>query len=342
MKSKWFEKDGFRDDVVISTRVRLARNVEGFAFPRHLTEDDAKKLAQKVSAVLNETGYGFEETDIAPLNDLQKNFLLEEYTISKNLFEGLSARKVFTGNDGHVSIMFGEEDHLRLQCIYAGFEPDKAYDLINKVDNLIGEKLPFAFSEKYGYLTTCPTNVGTGMRVSFMLHLPALSMTGHIDELFATIGKLGIAVRGVYGEGSKSTGHIYQISNQVTLGLSENEIIEKLTEVVNRIIAQEKELRNRISKENGIAFTDKIMRSYGTLKYASVVSTNELLELLSNVRLGVSMGMIENVKLSDITNIMINARPAHIMTGVENAMTAFDRDVKRARLVKDILSKKEE
>ncbi len=337
MAVKWFEKEGFRDDVVISTRVRLARNVEGFAFPRRMSEADSKSLAEKVSAVLKETGYGFEETDIASLSEIQKNFLLEEYTISKNLFDGQLSRKVFTGNDGHVSIMLNEEDHLRLQCIYAGFEPDKAYDLINKVDNLISGKLSYAFSEKYGYLTTCPTNVGTGMRVSFMLHLPALSMTGHIDELFAAIGKLGIAVRGVYGEGSKSTGHIYQISNQVTLGLAEEEIIEKLTEVVNRIITQEKELRNKISKENGIAFADKIMRSYGVLKYASVMSTSELLELLSKVRLGISMGMIEGVKLSDITNIMISSRPAHIMSGEENVLSAFERDVKRAKLIKEIL-----
>lgn len=341
MAGKWFEKEGFRDDVVISTRVRLARNVEGFSFPRKMSVEESEKLSEKVSSALSETGYGFEETDIASLSELKKNFLLEEYTISKNLFEGRLKRKVFTGNDGHVSIMLNEEDHLRLQCIYAGFEPDKAYDLINKVDNLIGEKLSYAFSEKYGYLTTCPTNVGTGMRVSFMLHLPALSMTGHVDELFAAIGKLGIAVRGVYGEGSKSTGHIYQISNQVTLGLAENEIIEKMTEVVNRIISQEKDLRNNISKENGIAFADKIMRSYGILKYASVMSTNELLELLSKVRLGVSMGMIEGVKLSDITNIMILSRPAHIMSGEENAIPAFERDVKRAKLIKDILKKEE-
>ena len=170
-----------------------------------------------------------------------------------------------------------------------------------------------------------------------MLHLPALAMAGHIDELFTAVGKLGIAVRGVYGEGSKSTGHIYQISNQVTLGLSEGEIIEKLTEVVNRIITQEKELRNKILKENGIAFTDKIMRSYGVLKYASVMSTAELLELLSKVRLGVSMGMIEGVKLSDITNIMIKSRPAHIMNDQKKTMPAFERDVKRAKLIKEIL-----
>lgn len=337
MAVKWFEKEGFRDDVVISTRVRLARNVEGFSFPRLMSKEDSETLSDKVSTVLNQTGYGFDETDIASLSEIQKNFFLEEYTISKNMFDGRLKRKVFTGNDGHVSIMLNEEDHLRLQCIYAGFEPDKAYDLINKVDNLIGEKLSYAFSEKYGYLTTCPTNVGTGMRVSFMLHLPALSMTGHIDELFTAIGKLGVAVRGVYGEGSKSTGHIYQISNQVTLGFSEEEIIEKLTVVVNRIITQEKELRNRISKENGISFTDKIMRSYGVLKYASVMSTNELLELLSKVRLGVSMSMIEGVRLSDITNIMIKSRPAHIMIGEENVMSAFERDVKRAKLIKEIL-----
>ena len=337
MAVKWFEKDGFRDDVVISTRVRLARNIEGFAFPRHLSYEESEKLSQKVAEVLRETGYGFEETDISEISDLEKNYLLEEYTISKSLLDPRLKRKVFTGNDGHVSIMLNEEDHLRLQCIYAGFEPDKAYDLINKVDNLIGEKLSYAFSEKYGYLTTCPTNVGTGMRVSFMLHLPALAMAGHIDELFTAVGKLGIAVRGVYGEGSKSTGHIYQISNQVTLGLSEGEIIEKLTEVVNRIITQEKELRNKILKENGIAFTDKIMRSYGVLKYASVMSTAELLELLSKVRLGVSMGMIEGVKLSDITNIMIKSRPAHIMNDQKKTMPAFERDVKRAKLIKEIL-----
>ncbi len=337
MALKWYEQEGFRDDVVISTRVRLARNVNGYPFPAKLTKEKSKELTDEISKVLVQSNYGFEEIDIEALDDIKKNYLIEEYTISRNMLDGKISCKVFTGADGHVSIMANEEDHLRLQCIYSGFEPDKAYDLINKVDNLIGEKLPFAFSEKYGYLTACPTNVGTGMRVSFMVHLPALAMTGHLDDVFAAMGKLGVAVRGVYGEGSKSTGHIYQISNQVTLGLSEQEIIDKLTEVVNQVIAKEKDLRNRVSKENGTAFTDKIMRSYGILKYAELLSSSELLELLSNVRLGVSLGMIDGVKLSQITDIMIKSRPAHIISDEGKVISATERDIKRAKTVKTLL-----
>ena len=223
--AKWFNDEGKNSDIVLSTRIRLARNLKGIAYPGKMTADDAKKVIELVEVALDEMNYTFTKYDMLKLSANEKEKLVEERYISPNLASSKLPACAYISEDENVSIMVNEEDHIRIQCIYAGFEEQKAYDLINKIDSYLSEKLDYAVHEKYGHLTSCLTNVGTGMRISYMLHLPAIVMFKAADEIFGTISKLGLAVRGMYGEGTKSSGFLFQVSNQVTLGKAESEII---------------------------------------------------------------------------------------------------------------------
>lgn len=338
--AKWYLDSGFQDDVVLSTRVRLARNIKGIPFPNRMSADDAEKVISMVSDALSKLNYKFNLIRLSGLTDIERQRLMEEHFISPQMLKDPEHKAVFLSEDESVAIMINEEDHIRMQCIYAGLEGSKAYDLISKIDDFLGETLQYAFHKKYGHLTACPTNVGTGMRMSFMLHLPALCMAHMADNLFAAVGKLGVTVRGMYGEGTKSSGYIFQISNQKTLGKSESELSQNLIDVVNQIITKERELRRRIAKDKGMTLEDNIMRSYGIIRYARKISTDELTGLLSNVRFGVSLGIIDDIEINKLNEIMVITRPAHIMeTGTEDG---FTRDVKRAEVIKTVLSSKEE
>lgn len=338
--AKWYLDSGFQDDVVLSTRVRLARNIKGIPFPNRMSADDAEKVISMVSDTLSKLNYKFNLIRLSGLTDIERQRLMEEHFISPQMLKDPEHKAVFLSEDESVAIMINEEDHIRMQCIYAGLEGSKAYDLISKIDDFLGETLQYAFHKKYGHLTACPTNVGTGMRMSFMLHLPALCMAHMADNLFAAVGKLGVTVRGMYGEGTKSSGYIFQISNQKTLGKSESELSQNLIDVVNQIITKERELRRRIAKDKGMTLEDNIMRSYGIIRYARKISTDELTGLLSNVRFGVSLGIIDDIEINKLNEIMVITRPAHIMeTGTEDG---FTRDVKRAEVIKTVLSSKEE
>ncbi|MBQ6999165.1 MAG: protein arginine kinase [Clostridia bacterium] len=338
--AKWYCGEGFQDDIVLSTRVRLARNLKGIPFPNCMSDEDAQKVISTVEDALSKLNYKFRLIRLSDITDVERQRLMEEHFISPQMLKEPAKKAVFLSEDEAVAIMINEEDHIRLQCIYAGEESEKAYNLISKIDDFLGETVQYAFHRKYGHLTACPTNVGTGMRLSFMLHLPALCMARMADNLFAAVGKLGVTVRGMYGEGTKSSGYVFQISNQTTLGKSETELAQNVTDVVNQIIAKEREVRRRIAKDKGVSLEDKIMRSYGIMKYAKKISTEELTGLLSNVRFGASLGIIENVSASTLNEIMVVTRPAHIMeTGTE---TGEERDVKRAEVIKTLLNKKEE
>lgn len=338
--SKWYKDSGFQDDIVLSTRVRLARNLKGIPFPNIMTHQDAEKVIESVSSALSRLNYKFNMIRLSEISANEQQKLLEEHLISPQMLKHTEDKAVFISEDGFMSILVNEEDHIRLQCIFAGAESAKACELISNIDDYLGKNLEYAFHGKYGHLTACPTNVGTGMRLSFMVHLPALCMTRLADNLFATVGKIGVTVRGMHGEGTKSSGNIFQISNQVTLGKSEKELADNITNVVNEIIAKERELRRRIIQDKGIAIEDKIMRSYGVMRYAKRISTEELTGLLSNVRFGVSLGIINDVNVKSLNEIMVTTRPAHIVE--KGVTTAFERDVKRAEMIKEILSEKEE
>lgn len=334
--AKWYLDEGFQSDIVLSTRVRLARNIAGIPFPNRMSDADGARVISMVDDALKKLNYRFTLIRMDDIGDLERQRLMEEHVISPDMLKNTKNKAVFVSADDSVSILVNEEDHLRLQSMFSGLEAQKAYDLLEKIDDFLGKELPYAFHEKYGYLTACPTNVGTGMRLSFMLHLPALCSAHLADSLFSTIGKLGITVRGLYGEGTKSQGNVFQVSNQVTLGRSEAEIIDGVTEVINQIIAQERELRGRMMKENGAAIEDQISRSLGTLRYARILSSAELNDLLSNVRMGVSIGFIRDVTIRDLNTLMVESRPGHVMGG--HAMTSFERDVKRAELVRNHLA----
>ncbi len=333
--AEWYHEGGFQDDIVLSTRVRLARNLKGIPFPDRMTAEEAEKVISVVTEALERLNYRFNLVRLSEISDIERQRLLEGHFISPQMLKNPQHKAVFISEDKASSIMINEEDHIRLQCIYAGLESEKAYELISRVDDFLGETIEYAFHRKYGYLTACPTNVGTGMRMSFMLHLPALCMARVADNLFSAVGKLGVTVRGMYGEGTKAGGYVFQISNQVTLGKTEAELAQNITDVTNQIISKERELRRKISNEKGIILEDKIMRSYGLIRYAKKISTEELNGLLSNVRFGASLGIIENVSAKMLNEIMVETRPAHIMeTGAE---TSLERDIRRAEVIKEIL-----
>ena len=335
--AKWYCDRGFQDDVVLSTRVRLARNLKGIPFPNKMSGDDGEKVIKTVADALSNLNYKFNLIRLNGISEIERQKLLEEHLISPQMLKNPEHKAVFISDDEAVAIMINEEDHIRFQSIYAGFEGDKAYELISKIDDFLGNSIEYAFHRKYGHLTACPTNVGTGMRISFMLHLPALCMARVADNLFAAVGKLGVTVRGMYGEGTKSSGYIFQISNQTTLGKTEAELSQNLTDVVNQIITKERELRRRILQDKGIAIEDKIMRSLGLMTYARKISTEELTGLISNVRFGVSLGIIDNVDINKLNEIMVVTRPAHITEF--GATNSYERDVKRAEVINRILHK---
>jgi len=336
--AKWYNDSTSQNDIVLSTRIRLARNLKGIPFPGKMTKDDAEKVISLVETALDEMNYTFIKYDMQVLSAIEKQRLVEERYISPNLASSKLPSCAYISEDNNVSIMVNEEDHLRIQCIYGGFEDEKAYDLITKIDGYLSEKLDYAVHEKYGHLTSCLTNVGTGMRISYMLHLPAIVSCKVSDSIFSAIGKLGATVRGVYGEGTKSTGFIFQISNQITLGRDENEIKSALTETVEGVIAKEKELRQEIQKQKGLVLEDKIMRSLGTLTSARIMQTSEMVALLSDVRLGISLGIIEGVDVTAVNSLMVTASRAHL-SDPDNPPSDFERDIERAKLIRNTLKK---
>ncbi|MBQ8588610.1 MAG: protein arginine kinase [Clostridia bacterium] len=328
--AKWYEDSGFQSDIVLSTRVRLARNISGIPFPAKMTMEDAKRVIDMTDSALSDINLGFSRTDISSIGTSEAQKLVEKRYISPNLAASKKPAAVFVSGDESLSIMVGEEDHLRMQAIFAGFECKKAYDIISGLDTFLADRLSYAVHRKYGYLTSCLTNAGTGMRISCMMHLPAICKSQLADSLFAALGKLGVTVRGMYGEGSKASGYLFQISNQTTLGISEKEIADRVSDVVNQLIAKERELRQKLHNPDDPVLEDKIMRSYGILKSARILSTKELLELSSYVRFGISLGLISDIEPRVISTLMVETGPAHLSEMADPR----ERDIKRAQIVR--------
>ncbi|MDD6762477.1 MAG: protein arginine kinase [Clostridiales bacterium] len=330
----WY--NDLNDGIVISTRVRLARNLDKTPFPAALNDSKKAEVTKKLNASVFESNStlakDFESINLDKLNRTEKISLLEEHLISPQMVDG-SGHSVLVNKNKTMSIMFMEEDHIRLQVIMGGYCVDEAYDLADKVDDVLEESLTYAFDERYGYLTACPTNAGTGLRASVMMHLPGLVMTGNIARVLQSVSGVGIAVRGLYGEGTNAEGCLYQISNQVTMGLTEKEIIDKLKAVVNKIADMEKQARDILEKNHKPELEDKLFRSYGVLKYARSISSAEAKTMLSDVMLGQNMGIIKcDGKLTPI-ELMVKTAPSVIMAGKE--LTPAERDRQRAELIRN-------
>ena len=317
---------------VISTRVRLARNLEGYPFPSHLkSEKQAKEIIRLVSS-------GFSRLDefklyyMDAVDDENAVCLMENHLISPMLIKNKRFSAALINTQENVSIMINEEDHLREQCIVKGFDLPLAYDTMNGIDNRIGKSMKFAFDEQFGFLTACPTNLGTGLRASVMLFLPALTVNGVMPRVIRSISRLGLTVRGVYGEGSDAEGYMYQISNEVTLGVTEEEILTQVKEAVLKICElEEAERRNLIQGSSALEIKDECLRAYGILTNCAKISTREFVSLTAKVKLGACLGYINIDDVSAIDDLVIKLTPSNITAAAGKQLTALERDVYRAQ-----------
>lgn len=336
---KWITDVGPDSDIAISSRIRLARNLSNIPFPHLLTESEANKIIEDVRNALLSSSALSESAELYTMNSLsqdQRAMLAELHLISPELSTSEKGA-VIVNNDETISIMINEEDHLRIQTVFPGLQLENAHNLANKIDDLLEEKLDFAFDETLGYLTACPTNVGTGIRASVMLHLPVLTMTEQLGKIFSTISQVGVVVRGIYGEGSKAVGNLYQISNQITLGKTEEDIIQNVSSVARQIIESERTVRKGLTKAARLRLEDKIRRSYGILTNAKLITSQEAMTLLSDVRLGIDMGILEGLDIENVNGLFITTGPAYINEMSESQLSPIKRDLVRADFLKEKL-----
>ncbi|MDD5566005.1 MAG: protein arginine kinase [Candidatus Omnitrophica bacterium] len=340
-KSEWLRGTGPHSDIVISSRIRLARNLASFPFPHWSNKKQSKDVLDAVEQAVGKISYlkGTTIFELADLDSLDKQFLVERHLMSYEHAHKTDSKAVVVDHEEIVSLMINEEDHIRLQVMQSGFNLFEAWNIINRIDDCLAKELPFAFSLEYGYLTACPTNTGTGMRGSVMLHLPALVIIGQIKQVLNAISKLSFTTRGLYGEGTEATGNFFQVSNQVSLGHSETEIIENINGLIRQIIEQENQARETLMSKNKAVVEDKISRSFGILKNAHIISSQETTELLSMVRLGVSLGLIKEIDSSTVNELFIITQPAHLQKLENKKLSSQERDVKRAEIVRDKLNK---
>lgn len=336
---KWFKKITKQNDIVISTRIRLARNLKSLPFQGKLSEENHIKLNAAVKAALEKANMGdnpFRFVYLDKLNDLEQLALVEKHLISHNFISNSEHNMVAISADDSISIMVNEEDHIRIQVLTSGLSLQSTYDICNRIDDLLDEQLEYAFDDRLGYLTVCPTNLGTGLRASVMLHLPALERSKIIPQLISTVSKLGLTIRGTYGEGTKAVGSTYQLSNQVTLGLSEQTAIDNLENVITQIIDSEKATRKAVI-QNNLEVVDDIMRSYGILKNAVLMSSGEFFDHISNVRLGISEQVITGVDISTVNALLNYIGTASICVLDGKGYNPQERDFNRAKLVRELL-----
>ncbi len=343
---EWLKGSGPESDIVISSRIRLARNLADFPFISRTTDSDRAEIEKILHGRIDElqaTGKVSSETlyvDVGELDDVDRRFLVERQLISREHAESKGARAVVIDQSERFSVMINEEDHLRIQVMQSGLNLAAAWQQINELDDLIEDRVTYAYSEFLGYLTACPTNVGTGVRVSVMLHLPALVITRQIEKVFKSLQKINLAVRGLYGEGSQATGDFYQISNQITLGLTEEELTKMVGDVVPMLIDYERQAREFLIRESHQTLHDRVSRAFGILRTAQTISSEETLHLLSSVRMGINLGLIGELEIPTVNKLFIHTQPAHLqkMFGLE--LDTSDRNVERATYLRQHLNTK--
>ena len=339
--AKWYEKAGSCGDVVVSTRVRLARNLKQYPFPARASASQREAVERQVKdALLSGNSILSKEFRFVPLENTTQEeavSLVERHIVSPEFIADRRGKAVLISADESISIMVNEEDHLRIQVLREGFSLKEAAETADRIDTLLSENLDFAFDPELGYLTQCPTNLGTGLRASVMLHLPGLTESGAMPRIASNLSKLGLTIRGTYGEGSKSIGALYQLSNQITLGLSENEAIENLRSITVQLMEEERKARAQMSEE--IAWQDKIDRAAGVLKSARVLSSSEFMELLSYIRLGLSTGVLQGVTTQELNALMVNAQPATLMARAGKQLDQNQRDILRAQMAREACAK---
>ena len=338
----WIDTKNNFNSIVLSSRVRIARNLDGVPFPHKLNKDEGMKVIDTINKAFYSFDYHkekFNTIELWNLSKIEKERFLERHLISNNLMNFQDKSAFIISDDETVSIMINEEDHIRLQCITSGLNIKEAYEKANELDNMLESKLEYAFDDKLGYITACPTNLGTGLRASVMIHLPALTLNNEINGALKALTQVGMTIRGLYGEGSKGDGNIYQISNQITLGVTEEEIVRNLEGVVSQLVNQELRARAMVEKQYRYELEDKIYRSLGILKNSRILPSKEALDLLSNVRLGLEMDIIDNIDEGFINNMLIDIGSASLQSIVNKELNPKERDIERAKLVRERLNR---
>ncbi|MDQ0091786.1 protein arginine kinase [Paenibacillus anaericanus] len=337
--SEWMSSGGKDSDIVISSRVRIARNLLHAPFPMLATSEQSEDVLRKLQDVLDDErieDFGkIYPILLDDLEDLDKKVLVEKHLISPSLANESKSGAVFISENESLSIMVNEEDHLRIQCLYPGFQVQEAWERATSVDDIFEDHVDYAFDDNRGFLTSCPTNVGTGLRASVMMHLPALVLTGQINRILSAVSQVGLTVRGIYGEGSEAMGNLFQISNQITLGQSEDEIIENLYSVVLQIIDHEKTARETLLTESHLRMVDRVMRSYGILSHAAIMESKEAAQRLSDVRLGVDLGLIDTLSPQVLNELNVMTQPGFLQKIFSENMSPGERDMYRAKLIRD-------
>jgi protein arginine kinase len=336
---EWLRGSGPESDIVMSSRIRLARNVADFPFIRRCSDIDRANLESTIRENMkrNPRLAELDYVNVALLEQIDRQFLVERQLISRELSDAEGARSVAIEKEERLSVMINEEDHLRIQVMHSGFDLQNAWERINELDDMIESQIRYAYHQQYGYLTACPTNVGTGMRVSVLVHLPALVITQQIDKVFRSLQRINLVVRGLYGEGSQAMGDFYQVSNQITLGKTEEDLVRRVSEVVPVLINYERKAREYLINENQHDLFDQVSRAYGTLQNAQQISSEETMHLLSRVRMGVNLGLIGNVEIPTINKLFVHTQPAHLQKLTRAILSNSQRNIERANYLQSHL-----
>lgn len=335
----WLADSGPEDDIAISSRIRLARNVEGLKFPINCDKNELRHIMNAIFEATKKAPEfrGALEMDLEKLTDWDRQILLERRLISRELMNDSIGAGLAVTQSESLALMINEEDHLRLQYMLPGFQLTQVWNELDSVDNTLSSELPFTYSQELGFLTSCPTNVGTGMRASVMLHLPGLVLEEQINAVIQGVSKLGMAVRGIFGEGSENLGNLYQVSNQSTLGEKEEQIVDRLSSVIKQIINHEKNARQRLLENRQNFLLDHVGRAYGILRHAYTISSQETLNSLSALRMGVDLGMFSSVDIHTVNELFIIVQPAHLQKYAGKNIDSNERDVLRASIVRERL-----
>ncbi|MBQ9115794.1 MAG: ATP--guanido phosphotransferase [Clostridia bacterium] len=329
----WYNEEGKKESTVLSTRVRFARNLADYPFTGRLSSAGATEVIEKIRAALPDYG----AVNFSSISAPEAQSYVERHYVSPMFTDKRLPRVLLTGEGEDVQIMLCEEDHIRIQSIVAGFDPQRAFDAACKADDRLCSGLKIAFDPELGYLTHCPTNLGNAMRVSAMMFLPALTILGRIEGLSPGLNKLGMTMRGMYGEGSRAEGSIYQISNSGSLGVSEADLLKNFTDVINRVSELEETARRTLLERDADRITDRVYRSLGILKNAYMLGSDELTVRVSDIRLGSALGIIDSVPMRKLTELTVAAQPATMMLSREGLEDEKERDKARAALVKATL-----
>lgn len=335
---EWLRGTGPESDIVMCSRIRLARNLADFPFTTRASRSEKSDIERNARTAIEKLGLDLNYVSLTDLDTLDRLLLVERQLISRELAAAEGPRGVAFNPAENIAIMVNEEDHLRIQVMHSGFSLGDVWERINQIDDRLEEQVGYAFSPQLGYLTACPTNVGTGIRVGVMLHLPALVHTKQIDKVFRALHKINLTVRGLYGEGTQADGDFYQISNQQTLGKSERELIRNLSEVIPQILTYERQARQDLVNQRRQVLHDQVSRAYGVLKTAHTISSSETMSLLSSVRLGINLGLIDDLEIPTVNELLIHTQPAHLQKLQGGPLEVDERNAARASYLRKRLA----